>query len=36
MRILNGKWLGRLRRLLMIHGEHKWNAVVRDLTAKLG
>ena len=36
MRILSGKQLGRLRRFLLVRGEHKWNAIVRDVTAKLG
>ena len=33
---LNGKWIGKIRRFLMVRGEHKWNAIVRDITAKLG
>jgi len=33
---LSGKWIGRIRRFLMVRGNHKWNALVRDLTAKLG
>jgi len=36
MKILNGKQIGQSRRLLMVRGEHKWNALVRDWTAKLG
>ncbi len=34
--MLSGKWIGRLRRLLFIPGSHRWNALVRDITAKLG
>ena len=33
---LNGKWIGKIRRFLMVRGNHKWNAIVRDITAKLG
>ncbi len=36
MKLLSGKQIGRIRRFLMIRGERKWNAVVRDTTAKLG
>jgi len=36
MKVLSSKWIGRIRRFLMVRGEHKWNAIVRDLTAKLG
>jgi hypothetical protein len=28
--------VGRLRRLLMVRGSHRWNAWIRDLTARLG
>lgn len=35
MKLLRGKWLGRIRRLLMVRGTHKWNAWVRDVTAML-
>lgn len=36
MKLLSGKWIGRIRRFLMIKGEHKWNAIVREVTAELG
>lgn len=36
MKLLPGKWISRLRRLLMVRGTRKWNGWVRDLTAKLG
>jgi hypothetical protein len=28
--------VGRIRRLIMIRGTHRWNAWVRDVTARLG
>lgn len=34
--MLNHKTIGKIRKFLMIQGTHKWNALVRDLTAKLG
>lgn len=27
--------IGKTRRLLMVKGEHKWNAMIRDITAQL-
>jgi hypothetical protein len=36
VRLLSGKAVGWLRHLLMVRGVHKWNALVRDATAKLG
>jgi hypothetical protein len=34
--MLSHKHIGQLRRFLMVRGNHKWNALVRDFTAKLG
>lgn len=36
MRMLTGRWVGRMRRFLFIKRPSKWNAWVRDWTAKLG
>lgn len=36
MKILSGATVGRLRRLLMVRGDHRWNGWVRGITAKLG
>jgi len=36
MKLLSSKQIGKLRRFLMVRGNHKWNAIVRDITAKLG
>jgi hypothetical protein len=35
MEIIPTKYIGKIRRLLMIKGTHKWNAWVRDVTARL-
>lgn len=35
MKLLSGKWLGRIRRFLFTSRPSKWNAWVRDITAKL-
>jgi len=29
-------YIGRIRRLLMVPGTHRWNAWIRDITARLG
>lgn len=36
MKLLSDKQIGKLRRFLMVCGNHKWNALARDFTAKLG
>jgi hypothetical protein len=36
MRLLSRTWIGRIRRLLFTGKPSKWNALVRDMTAKLG
>jgi hypothetical protein len=36
MRLLTGTQVGRLRRLLMVRGTHRWNGWVRGWTARLG
>ena len=36
MKLLSNKSIGRLRRFLFVPWDSRWNALVRDLTAKLG